>query len=59
MELKKILLEKKNFISNLLSINNSEISLTQYAEQIKNQDLAKKIKCEDYLPEIANIFNNQ
>jgi MoaA/NifB/PqqE/SkfB family radical SAM enzyme len=59
VELKKILLEKKNFISNLLNINGSEISLTQYAEQIKNQDRAKKINCEDYLPEIANIINTQ
>jgi len=59
VEIKKKLLEKKNFISELLSIHNSEISLIEYAKKIKSQDLAKKINYEDYLPEIFNIVNNQ
>jgi MoaA/NifB/PqqE/SkfB family radical SAM enzyme len=59
VEIKKNLLEKKNFISDLLSINNSEISLNEYVKKIKSQDQAKKINYEDYLPEIFNIVNNQ
>jgi hypothetical protein len=43
VEIKKNLLKKKNFISDLLSITNSEISLNEYVKKIKSQDLAKKI----------------
>jgi hypothetical protein len=58
IEIKKILMQKKNGISDLVKLNGSEISLEQYAKQIKDQDQVKKINVKDYLPEVAAIINS-
>ena len=56
--LKQHLKQKNNFIARLLPQTGS-ISIEDYREKISQQDAAKKIKLEDYMPELAKIiFDN-
>ena len=54
-DLKKYIKEKNNFAASLLT-DSPGISMSQYAEKIKQQDLAKKIDIRDYMPDVAKII---
>lgn len=57
-KLKQHLKEKNNFVASLLS-NTVGIDIAQYADNIRRQDLAKKIQMQDYMPKVAQIVNIQ
>jgi MoaA/NifB/PqqE/SkfB family radical SAM enzyme len=54
---KQHLIDKKNFVSKFCNISGDEISIDTIAYNIKQQDVAKNIKLQDYLPEIWQLLN--
>jgi hypothetical protein len=58
VEIKQLLSNQNNFVSKFASITGQEISLEQYRQQILDQDTVKKIKIQDYLPEVAAVINS-
>jgi MoaA/NifB/PqqE/SkfB family radical SAM enzyme len=56
-ELKK-LLHNNQYASQWLDVTGNEISLKEYFDNIHRQDIAKRIKIENYLPEVAVIFDS-
>jgi MoaA/NifB/PqqE/SkfB family radical SAM enzyme len=56
VQLKQILSQKNNFVSNFCKIDGNEISMSVLAEQISQQDQAKRISIRDYMPEMADII---
>lgn len=57
VELKK-LLQNNQFALPWLETNGTEISLKEYFDRIQKQDTAKRIRIENYLPEVAVIFDS-
>lgn len=56
IQLKKILQSHNNFITGFCSEHGQENPMSMLAEQIRQQDQAKKISIKDYMPEVANII---
>ena len=57
LEFKKQLATKQNFITSFCSILGSEISIDVVAQNVKQQDAAKNIKMQDYMPEVWELLN--
>lgn len=57
VKFKQHLVGKKNFISNFCNISGGEISIDAVAYNIKQQDIAKNIKIQNYLPEVWQLIN--
>jgi MoaA/NifB/PqqE/SkfB family radical SAM enzyme len=56
LEFKQNLSKNKNFISNYCDIQGKEISIKLIKSNILDQDRAKKININDYMPEVANLL---
>lgn len=60
VQLKQRLIANNNFVSKFSQINSQEQTLDQYWHKLQQQDSAKKISLDKYLPELARvIFDNQ
>lgn len=54
---KRQLVNKQNFVSSFCDITGSEISVDTVNQHIKQQDAAKNIKIQDYMPEVWSLLN--
>jgi len=54
---KQLLGNKQNFIASFCNISGSEILVDVVAQHVKQQDAAKNIKIQDYLPEVWTLLN--
>ena len=58
VQLKQILSQKNNFVSNFCKIDGNEISMSVFSKNLIAQDQAKKINIQDYMPELASLIVN-
>jgi hypothetical protein len=56
IKLKQMLQHHNNFIAEFCHMNGEENSMSVLAEQISQQDQAKRISIRDYMPEVADII---
>ena len=57
VKFKQQLVNKQNFVSSFCDIIGSEISVDTVNQHIKQQDAAKNIKIQDYMPEVWALLN--
>jgi len=60
LALKRLLKQQDNFVSNFCNEHGKENKMSILADQLSQQDQAKRISMKDYMPEVADIiFGNQ